>query len=175
MAVNKVTYGGSTLIDLTGDSVTPETLANGVTAHDKSGAKITGTMVGVNCKIYHVNVPTAVAAQFVTVVSGDPDVAAHYADDSALVTVRKMTNNTTQGTAMIAQGNHSFGTAYGAYVNRKNDGTHGYNFLTYPLTTDKTDGSVPFVKCSADGNIVVWAQRLQNNFGGADYIITFSR
>lgn len=44
MAVNKITYGGSTLIDLTGDSVTPETLANGVTAHDKSGAKITGTM-----------------------------------------------------------------------------------------------------------------------------------
>lgn len=48
MAVNKViinTAGGEqTLIDLTGDSVTPETLAEGVTAHDASGAQIVGTM-----------------------------------------------------------------------------------------------------------------------------------
>lgn len=42
MAVNKVTYGGSTLIDLTSDSVTPETLAEGAKAHDKSGNVITG-------------------------------------------------------------------------------------------------------------------------------------
>lgn len=44
MAVNKVIFGGDTIIDLTADSVTPETLAVGVTAHDKSGTKITGTM-----------------------------------------------------------------------------------------------------------------------------------
>ncbi len=44
MAVSKVIYGGDTLIDLTEDSVTPETLAEGVTAHDASGQKITGTM-----------------------------------------------------------------------------------------------------------------------------------
>lgn len=44
MAVNKVIYGGTTLIDLSEDTVTPETLAEGVTAHDKSGAVITGTM-----------------------------------------------------------------------------------------------------------------------------------
>lgn len=46
MAVNKVTYGGETLIDLTGDSVTPATLAEGVTAHDASGNVIVGTMRG---------------------------------------------------------------------------------------------------------------------------------
>ena len=48
MAVNKVVFntadGEQTLIDLTGDSVTPETLAEGVTAHDASGARIVGTM-----------------------------------------------------------------------------------------------------------------------------------
>ena len=43
MAINKVIYGGNTLIDLTGDTVTPEQLAKGITAHDKSGAVITGT------------------------------------------------------------------------------------------------------------------------------------
>lgn len=46
MAVNKVTYGGNTLIDLTSDSVTPETLAEGATAHDASGEVIVGTMLG---------------------------------------------------------------------------------------------------------------------------------
>lgn len=43
MAVNKVIYGGNTLIDLTADTVTAEDLAEGVTAHDKSGTVITGT------------------------------------------------------------------------------------------------------------------------------------
>jgi hypothetical protein len=46
MAVNKVVYndenGPKTLIDLTDDSVTPETLAEGVTAHDASGNIIHG-------------------------------------------------------------------------------------------------------------------------------------
>ena len=40
---NKVIYGGKVLIDLTGDTITPADLAKGVTAHDKSGAEITGT------------------------------------------------------------------------------------------------------------------------------------
>lgn len=45
MAISKVTLAsGDVLIDLTNDTVTPETLAEGVTAHDKSGALITGTM-----------------------------------------------------------------------------------------------------------------------------------
>ncbi|MGN0456141.1 MAG: leucine-rich repeat domain-containing protein [Acutalibacteraceae bacterium] len=43
-AKNKIIFAGETLIDLTGDSVTPETLGKGVTAHDKSGAQIVGTM-----------------------------------------------------------------------------------------------------------------------------------
>lgn len=45
MAVNKVIYAGETLIDLTSDTVTPETLAEGVTAHDSSGNLIIGTML----------------------------------------------------------------------------------------------------------------------------------
>ena len=43
MAINKVIYGNRTLIDLTGDTVSPDKLAQGITAHDKSGAIITGT------------------------------------------------------------------------------------------------------------------------------------
>ena len=43
MAINKVIYGNTTLIDLTADTITESDLAYGVTAHDKSGAVITGT------------------------------------------------------------------------------------------------------------------------------------
>ena len=43
MAINKVIYGGDTLIDLTGDTVENQYLSYGITAHDKSGAIITGT------------------------------------------------------------------------------------------------------------------------------------
>lgn len=41
--VNKVVYGGKTLIDLTGDTVSADKLLKDITAHDKSGALITGT------------------------------------------------------------------------------------------------------------------------------------
>lgn len=41
--INKVIYGGNTLIDLTGDTITVSDLAYGKTAHDKTGAVITGS------------------------------------------------------------------------------------------------------------------------------------
>ena len=44
MDVNKVVYGDTTLIDLTNDTVTPETLAKGVTAHAADGSLIVGVM-----------------------------------------------------------------------------------------------------------------------------------
>lgn len=40
---NKVIYGGTVLIDLTGDTITAANLDKGVIAHDKTGAEITGT------------------------------------------------------------------------------------------------------------------------------------
>ena len=43
MAINKVIYGGETLIDLTGDTVQADKLLKGYKAHDKSGVVITGT------------------------------------------------------------------------------------------------------------------------------------
>ena len=43
MAINKVIFGNTTLIDLTADTITQADLASGVTAHDASGAAITGT------------------------------------------------------------------------------------------------------------------------------------
>lgn len=43
MAVNKVDLNGETVLDLTGDTVAPEALDVGVTAHDARGIRIVGT------------------------------------------------------------------------------------------------------------------------------------
>lgn len=41
--INKVIVGKETKLDLTADTITPDKLAEGITAHDKSGAPIVGT------------------------------------------------------------------------------------------------------------------------------------
>ena len=48
MANNKVQLSdGTVLLDLTGDTVTPQTLLSGVTAHNAAGERIVGTVVGI--------------------------------------------------------------------------------------------------------------------------------
>lgn len=44
MAYNKVIYADQTLIDLTGDTVTEDTLVEGKVAHNAKGEQIVGTM-----------------------------------------------------------------------------------------------------------------------------------
>ena len=84
MAVNKVVYNAKVLLDLTNDSVTPETLAQGVTAHDKSGAVITGTMAA-NTKSYEVTL--AKASGWVLLTTIDDEVIEHINDQSLVVTL----------------------------------------------------------------------------------------
>lgn len=50
--VNKVILGNETLLDLTGDTVTAANLAQGVTAHDASGAAIVGTFDKASGSVY---------------------------------------------------------------------------------------------------------------------------
>ena len=44
MAVNHVIINGETVVDLRNDTVSADKLLSGYTAHDKSGAKITGNV-----------------------------------------------------------------------------------------------------------------------------------
>lgn len=44
MAINKVIYGKTTLMDLTSDTVTADTMLKGVTAHNKAGNVVTGKL-----------------------------------------------------------------------------------------------------------------------------------
>ena len=87
--VNKVVYGGTTLVDLTGDTVEADKILSGYTAHDKSGAPITGTIPGVNATTYN----TSMADQ--TIAAGS------YL--AGTQTIRKVT------TANIAAGNIKYG------------------------------------------------------------------
>ena len=69
---NKVVYNDNVLIDLTADTVDAENLMTGYTAHDKSGAIITGTLDPYKPEILVVvNAATTVAAATVSVVVGD--------------------------------------------------------------------------------------------------------
>lgn len=52
MGINKVQYGNTTLIDLTQDTVTADKLMQGYTAHDRTGALISGAIVDGNSLEY---------------------------------------------------------------------------------------------------------------------------
>lgn len=55
--VNKVILGSDTVLDLTSDTVTPETLLVGTTAHNAKGETITGTLVP--CTVYSAESPAS--------------------------------------------------------------------------------------------------------------------
>lgn len=52
MAVNKIVYNQDTLLDLTQDTVAPESLLAGKTAHNAAGEKIIGTYSAPNLENY---------------------------------------------------------------------------------------------------------------------------
>ena len=52
MGRSKIVYAGDTLLDLTEDTVTPQTLLKGATAHNAAGELITGVYEPMNIKQY---------------------------------------------------------------------------------------------------------------------------
>ena len=66
MAVNKVEINGEVKLDLTADTITAAKLAQGETAHDASGKRITGTMTTLQLRL----VVTVTAGATVTVTNG---------------------------------------------------------------------------------------------------------
>lgn len=71
MGVNKVVFGAVSIMDISDSTVTPDKLAKGATAYDKSGEKITGTMeAATDPKLQEKTVTPATSAQSVTPDSG---------------------------------------------------------------------------------------------------------
>lgn len=67
---NKVIYAGTTLIDLTGDTVDSSTLKSGATAHDSTGKQITGTLTIPASQTKNVELSMASGNQSITPDSG---------------------------------------------------------------------------------------------------------
>lgn len=70
MGMSRVDYNGETLIDISNDTVTPDTLAEGKTAHNANGDPIVGTMVAseggnnMGSNIYDVNAVGRLSVDF---------------------------------------------------------------------------------------------------------------
>ena len=71
MAVNKVALNGEVKLDLTADTVTPETLLKGTTAHNASGELITGTMIASQLQL----IVTVSAGATVTATNGSKTIS----------------------------------------------------------------------------------------------------
>ena len=91
---NQVIVNGETILDLRSDTVTPETLQKGYTAHDKSGTKITGTLEASSVSVQNTKALTITSNGTVSVTPDAPydalkkvDVIVDVVADVPLVTV----------------------------------------------------------------------------------------
>lgn len=150
MAVNKVVYntasGAVTLIDLTGDTVTPETLAEGVIAHDASGNQIIGTATNPEqiCVTRQITISTDQGngtATTTTVLSADEFVKKHYNKTDLSITMIPLFTPVAESTAVhfIWHGNRIVSTAKSSYygLGMQSSGTSSHTTLalnTAPLT-----------------------------------------
>ena len=59
MGVNKVVYGGKTLVDMTDATATPETVLEGYTAYGANGTRIVGTASATKRREVSISLPLA--------------------------------------------------------------------------------------------------------------------
>lgn len=121
MAVNRVDYGGSTLIDLTADTVTADSLLSGFTAHGADGEPIIGTADGV-----HVASATKAPSSNATSISFS-GLAAQPKAFMLIATTQITLSSTYYVTAVTSDGTNTYGT----YV-RKGSGSSSsaYNYVS---------------------------------------------
>ena len=166
MKANKVILNGETLIDLTADTVTPDKLAVGATAHDKSGNQITGTLeVGggeVEVKLQEKNItengiytPDAVFDGFskvnVNVVSGGGGAVTLFTPSISLQSVTSVLT--------ITDDNGAFAQGYNLYANDE--------LIT--VLTSKTATLTDYIEHTETLEIKV--QAVGANFNPSDYAV----
>ena len=83
--VNKVIYGGDVLIDLTGDTVSADKILKSITAHDKSGAKMTAHARG--SKLTGTMKNNGAVKGVISTVAGEYTVPQGYHDGSGKVAI----------------------------------------------------------------------------------------
>lgn len=113
--VNKVVCNNSTLIDLTGDTVTPADVRSGVTFHDLTGAALTGTMVAgkVVASVTPTSVPVAWSNAYIDAETVCYD---HATEEAVVYTWHRFVGNTTS----LDPEDYVLGSATAAYFTYAN-------------------------------------------------------
>ena len=163
--VNKLVKDGVTKFDLTVDTVTPATLAEGVTAHNAAGEQITGTMQGgldVNIEFSGNTIPYAAfkSAQFSgAVVISDRILSIK---SSAFYLCSSLTS-VTIGNGVTTIGSEAFRSCYkltsvtigNGVTSISSDAFSNSSMLT-TITIDKPQDSVSGAPWGATNATVVW-------------------
>ena len=105
MAVNKVVYGQNTLLDLTADTIVASALLSGYTAHDKSGAAITGThqCAGASVATGTLELSSASQTMSITGIGFTPTSMMLILTDASGTTTSKVRSATSSGTRLDCQ------------------------------------------------------------------------
>lgn len=140
---NKVVVGGTTLIDLTSDTVTPSVLMQGYTAHDMAGAAISGTLTA-----QHIYTGTSAPTSSIgsdgdiyLVLSGGGSVEV-YPDDYTAHSVSNSSN------ASSAIGKSASAGSSTSNIYSSSSGTTGVVEYTFDLSGVPSNATISSVSCA---------------------------
>ena len=103
--VNKVDLNGVTVLDLTSDTVTPETLLVGTTAHNAKGEIITGTLVP--CTVYSAENPETFGDDYGYFTWAIPASDHGFSSNNLLVSIYKSTGEQVLGDVKVSPTDYS--------------------------------------------------------------------
>jgi hypothetical protein len=103
--INKVVLGSDTVLDLTSDTVTPETLLVGTTAHNAKGEIITGTLVP--CTVYSAENPETFGDDYGYFTWTIPASDHGFSSNNVLVSIYKSTGEQVLGDVKVSPTDYS--------------------------------------------------------------------
>lgn len=104
--INKVVLGSDTVLDLTSDTVTPETLLVGTTAHNAKGETITGTLVP--CTVYSAENPQITADNDAGYFTWTISASNHgFSSNNLLISIYKSTGEQVLGDVKVSPTDYS--------------------------------------------------------------------
>ena len=151
MANNKIVYGGKTLIDLTGDTVSASNLLKGFKAHDKTGAQIVGVYEA-DKQVENILENGFSSGNITYVDSGTKITATN--DTTGQVLTKEFSNNAV--TVKLLESNTVVGTLVRTYTDDYSTivSTNSYTGLTTTKTFDYEKHTVTIITKNNSGQIV---------------------